>query len=186
MGSKYDLLPFPRGRSFSDGNSAVIGTAENLQLLGKTYTVPDTVHGKGDVTLRVMMWTGSDTTVDRVCYAIATSTEGDYGRKVAAVTGSTGVVGLPLDDAMTLGDTMLQYDLFYFVQNGYCDVDTDDGSALAVGSIVTTAASGRLYTTAAAQDDQFTLGVLAEAATGVAGTAETVFVTCGDQLSVGT
>lgn len=186
MGSVYTTLPFERGKTFSTGNTNVIGATKNLKLLGKTYVVPDTVHGTGnDVTLRVMMYTGSDTTSDNVCYALSTTTEGDWGCKVSAVTGSQGVVGLPLDDAMTSGTAIPQYDLCYFVVKGPCDIKTDGVAALTAGSSVTTDASGYIDTTAAAASD-FVLGVLAETAAQVAGTAETVFVTCGDNLGLAT
>jgi len=165
MGSKYDTLPFERGKTFADGNSSVIGSGKNEQLLGKKYTVPDTQHGFGeDVVLRVVMWndaTAHTTTARSKGMALnGSGTTGTAGAKCTAVVAAKGGVGKPIDDAYAAGVVIPQYDLFYVVEEGRCDVDTGTTGALTAGTAVAFASDGTIGVAPAT--GEFVLGLVDE------------------------
>lgn len=177
MGSNYTVLPFERGKTFSDGNSNVISATKNLQLLGKTYVVPDTVHGSGrDVTLRVMMWTGSAITASTHTIYNVDTTAGYFASRITAEGSASTAIAMPMDDAMATGTAIPQYDLVYCVQEGPCDIEHDGDSTLTLGAAVTHGASGRVLTDNIPAAGEFRIGILDEDPSAVAGEEVRVMV----------
>lgn len=164
--SKYDVLPFERGTTFGDGNTNVYGTGKNQKLLGKTYTVKDTQHDKGeDVVLRVVMWnhaTGHTVSSDsgRGMSLVGAGTKGDAGAIVTSIVTATGEVAKPLDDAYTADLVIARYDLFYVVESGRCDINSGSTGALVAGTAVAYADDGTIGVAPATTE--FVLGTLDE------------------------
>lgn len=158
-------LPFPRGGTACDGAFTPAATTyENLE--GRIFEVKDTVHGLGgNVHLAVVRNdSGSAITVARKTVRFGTAA-GDIGRKVAGLSGATGQIGKPIDDAYTVGASIPANDLFYVVYAGPCDIlsctSATAAAALTVGSLLTTDNGGQVGA-AAATTGNFILGVADE------------------------
>lgn len=142
-------LPFPRGRTMGD-DQLTLDDDTHKGLEGNVYEVPDTVHGTGKpVKLRVVKNdTGGDITVARKLCEFDGTDEYDFGRRVTSFGNNIsghGVVCKPIDDAYTAGATIDQYDLFYVVEEGYCDVVTESGAvSLPMGTPVTANSTGTI------------------------------------------
>jgi len=163
MGTPENVLPFPRGRTACDG--FVTPTAALYsQLMGQVYEVHDTVHGTGQkVKLRAMKLE-ADITVARKFFKPGT-TALDFGRTIAALNNSAGGVAWALDDAYTVGDTLLANDVVYFIDKGPVYLRTETSSvSLAQGGGVVSDGSG-LVDGAAPAAGNVVLGRIDEACT---------------------
>lgn len=174
-------LPFPRGKTASDyaalGSDAILTEGGFLGLCGRQYKVKDSVHGtEQEVTLRAVKNLGSDITVARLGVAFSVASALDFGRKINGAPAAGGV-GLPIDDAYTVGSTIKQYDVFYVVEKGPCSVNTEASSVnLAAGAQVAFDDTGAVNGAAAAAGE-FVLGTI-DAASTTAAEAVVVHVDC--------
>jgi hypothetical protein len=125
--SKYDeLLPFPRGQTMVGGAfTPAVGYGSNVW--GQVYDVMDTVHGTNKpMKLRAMSCEAA-ITVARKFYMPGT-TALDFGRTIAGVNSAAGGPAWALDDAYTVGDTIPQYDVAWFVEEGPVYVKSESSS----------------------------------------------------------
>lgn len=158
-------LPFPRGSTASDyGNAGLTLSDTYLQEYeGIEYEVDDTIHNTGQkVTLRIVKNdTGSAITPATQLFQFSTGAK-DYGRRVGAVTGTAGMVCVPIDDAYNYKDVegtataftptdIPDDDLFYVVIKGPCLMMTGGTSInLATHGAVVCDAAGALGAAVAA------------------------------------
>lgn len=127
--SAYErILPFPRGKTACDG---VVTPASDmfLNLAGRIFEVEDTQHGTGQTVLLRCVQLTANVTVARKFMKFSTSSALDFGRKISGVNDAAGGPVKPLDDAYTVGDTLLQYDYAYVVERGPCSVKSELSSA---------------------------------------------------------
>lgn len=144
-------LPFPRGSTYSNGTLTMTATlADHLEA--RIFEVPDTEHGTGElVKLRVVRNdTGAAITAARdLCQLIHPTADAlEAGRKCYAFgtdLSDHGVVAKPLDDAYTVGQSIVANDLFYVVEKGPCTVRTETVVvSLPRGTAVAADANGRI------------------------------------------
>jgi hypothetical protein len=179
MSNYSTILPFPRGQTFLDG--AYTGddnTASHLE--GRIYEAVDTVHNTGQmVKLRVVKNDSAGTlTVARRCIRFATTSDTDWGRRAAGFCTTAGEPGKPIDDAYTVGKVLADDDLFYVVEEGFCDLKAGTAvPTISAGVAFQVDGSGYLDDTAPAAGNCI-IGRLTEAAT-ASSTTYTVFVTAG-------
>lgn len=168
-------LPFPRGKTMSDGMTT-IGTSTTTQaaywenLCGRVFEVLDERHDadSGDtVKLRVVRNHVTALTISHKAVAFTTA-EGEWGKYVSGYAAGQGVMAKPMDDVYTAGGTIPCGDLFYVVEAGPCDImntsSATEAAAWALGVTVTTDAAGRLDGAAAADND-WILGFVDETVT---------------------
>lgn len=142
-------LPFPRGSTFGDmGNKTMTAAiARAVNLAGRVYEVPDTVHGTGKmVQLRVVQnETGLDITVARKCYAFSVASAEYFGAEVRNTSG-VGEVCKPLDDAYVVAAVIPAHDLFYVLESGPCGILTTSNGVvnLSAGWAVSSDDEGRI------------------------------------------
>ena len=163
-----NVLPFPRGKTWGDGQVTLDATS-GANLLGKLFEVPDTVNGTGQsVVLRVVKNdSGSAIAVARKGIAYHTGAK-DFGRFASGYVGATGGYGQPLDDAYTIGANIAANDLFYVVEQGPCQLYvTGTSTPVLQHKPIMYASSGYGGVTTAGAG-QFVIGM-----TDVAGTATT-------------
>ncbi len=146
MGAPADkCLPFPRGQTASDAGIATTSDTWRQDLEGKIYETEDTVNGTGKpVKLRVVKndTDGAITAARKFCRFSAN--EKDFGRRIGTFPNDVaGGVCKPLDDAYTVGFSIPDDDLFYVVEEGNCQVLTnDDTLALNAGDGVASDSEG--------------------------------------------
>jgi len=160
-----ELLPFPRGSTYSDwATSVTAGSGKNLT--GRVFKTNDTEHGTGTtVLLRVVCNdSGAAITTAKKCVGFGTATN-DFGRmaKAIASVGQGGEVK-PMDDAMTASKSIAANDLFYCVEEGPCNIVNTSDTALSIAAHghVCCAAGGTLDK-AVADDEDYVIGIADEA-----------------------
>ncbi len=185
-------LPFPRGTSYNQDGEVTITDTYADHLLGKTFWVPDTVHGSGmPVKLRIVRNdTGSSITATSryFCMGLGAGTTSalDYGRSVTAlgVLGGSNLTATqaakPIDDAFPASFTIKDNDLFYIVEEGYCyvDVEATTASLTTAGVAVTVDTTGAMDGEAITDKD-VVLGVLDEPMNSGTSTNYRVYITPG-------
>ncbi len=130
MTAPYPQLPFPRGKTYSQG--VYTPTAEDgAHLEGKRFTVPDERNPGGEKVLMVVRNGGTNVTVANKVVRFAT-----LGTKAVdgAYTGTAGAIGKPIDDAYPAGTVIKAHDLFYVVDEGVVQVTKTTGSGSGSGS----------------------------------------------------
>lgn len=141
MTAPYPQLPFPRGKTYSQGVYTPTAT-DGANLEGKRFTVPDERNPGGEKVLMVVRNGNSDVTVaKKVVGFSALGTKALNGAWLA----TSGGIGKPIDDAYPDGMTIKAYDLFYVVDEGVALVGktTDSGSGtISAGDKVYANASG--------------------------------------------
>ena len=173
-------LPFPRGSTLSDGELVGLDDDSFSHLEGKLFEVPDTVHGTGQtIILRaVKNDSTADITVARTLMAFSTTTANDFGARVSGLAGA-GAVCKPMDDAYVVGFTIPDDDIFYVVERGPCDVNSNAGDvAIAAGMAMASAANGVLKSGTCAQATEYCVGTAMEAQTS-SSTATQIYVSAG-------
>jgi hypothetical protein len=148
-----DILPFPRGQEFTDAGEVTLGDTGYDHLEGKEYEVPDTQHNTGQlVTLRIVKNdSGAAIIGDNQLLRFSTATAADWGRRVAGIADSPGMMCVPIDDAYDTNDSIPDDSLFYVVVKGPCNIKTEDTVVgLDQYDPVSTDGSGRLDGAAAA------------------------------------
>lgn len=147
------LLPFERGRTFSDAGMVTMDDGTYSHLEGQRFKCEDTVHGTGQkITLLVVKNdTGAAITAARKFYKFSVTDAKDFGRRVAGVASTAGMVCKPLDDAYTVGFSIPAGDLFYVTDEGWGTVQSAAGTVnVAAGEQVATTALGLIGGAAAA------------------------------------
>ena len=135
------ILPFPRGRTACDG--AMTPTSDCFaQFVGQEYKADDTVHGTNkDLTL-VALRVNTAITVAKKFFMFHTGAL-DFGAEISGVNSVAGGPCVALDDAYTVGDTIAQYDVAWFVVDGPVSVLTELSSvSLTAQGLVTSDATG--------------------------------------------
>lgn len=159
-------LPFRRGSTWSDGSVTMTeGLADHLE--GRVYEVPDTEHGTGRIIkLRVVKnETGGDLTFNKKFVQFSHDADYEFGGVIKTQSPVAGSVCKPMDDAYTAGKTWPEHDLGYVVEEGWCDVLTENTLVnLAAGAAVATDGSGRING-AAAVAGEFNVGSIDQATT---------------------
>lgn len=167
-------LPFPRGKTAAQGLVTPDGTYA-AEHEGKFFWHNDTVHSTSVpvVLLCVRNTSGSAITVARKFAEFDTTTAKSVGSAIDTFPcGTAGGVCAPLDDAMTVGDSIPDDDLFYVVVSGFVAVLTDSSVAnLAAGSSVTSTSAGLVADKANAAAGEFVVGRLDYASSYSADTA---------------
>ncbi len=125
---------------------------------GRIFETSDTVHGTGQtIKLRVvkndLTASGAAITVARDLCQFSSADEGDFGRRIGyfGTACSAGVVSKPLDDAYVVGSEIPDNDLFYVVEEGWCDIRTESSTAnLSAHDPIAADGDGRINGAAAA------------------------------------
>ncbi len=168
--SPRTALPFPRGGTAGDfGNEVTLSDTTFSHLEGRIYEVPDTKHGTGqNILLRaVKNDTGSAIVVARKFMGFSTTSDYDFGRRSSGFAGA-GAVCKPLDDAYAIAVSIPKWDVFYVIERGPADVQTETaGVDLPAGSVVASDASGLVNGTACAQATEYSAGAIGPAAAAV-------------------
>ncbi len=153
------VLPFARGKTMCDGEVTPT-TSIFDEVCGNIFQVKDTVNGTGQpVFLRAVRNTiGGNITVTRALYSFDADSL-DYGCEIDALAGA-GDVCKPLDDAYTVGQTILENDICYVVEEGPCSILTGASSvSLNAQDAVSSEASGQLSDAVAAAGE-FVVGTI--------------------------
>ena len=174
--SRRNNLPFPRGSTYWEGNSALVSASDATWLEGKTYDTEDNQYGTGSyIRLRVLRSKSATRLIagEGVRYG---TTSGYWGTKIRGRTTVTTDYGIPVDDTYTT--SIAQNDLFYAVEEGPCKCLASRGAAgaatasatLTIGKSAVFGASGLLNMAANATAEAHPVGVLGESVTsGVTG-----------------
>lgn len=116
--SRENNLPFPRGETMWNGDSAQISATGYSWLEGKTYKVEDDQHGTGAmVTLRVVRQKNATRAIGSRGIRYGTTT-GWLGRKSRGYAADKTAVNQAVDDKYFGVTTIAQNDLFYVVDSG--------------------------------------------------------------------
>ena len=129
--ARDETPPFPRGRTFYNGETIDTNDLGGVNLEGKEYKHEDTVNGTGlYVTLRVVRNVSGITLHPKRLVRYKT---GFFGRRVDGYTTTTNEQGYPIDDAYVNG--IANNDLFYVIVEGPCKIK--NGTTQATTSVVT-------------------------------------------------
>lgn len=128
-GSTEYALPFQRGSTYKDGSTLTLTSSTGEAIVGRVYKTVDS-DGK-DLWLRAVRADAALTDIGGNCVEY---TAGYTGTNVAAISDTAGAVCSPVDDAYASTFDVAQYDIFYVVERGYCDLlpesDVDAGDAV--------------------------------------------------------
>lgn len=170
-------LPFPRGETISQNSKLSMDATVFDNLVGQIFETEDTEHGTGTIVKLRVVRAGAALTVARKFVDWGTDAL-DFGNEVDDLAPTAGDPTKPLDDMLTVGATIVQYDLFYVVEAGPCSVLTGAvGVNLAAHAAVATDATGCVQA-AAATAGQSVVGTI-DAATTDEDTEVVVWVTEG-------
>jgi hypothetical protein len=119
-------LPFPRGSTYSDHALVTMTSTYAQHLLGKVFSTTDS-NGR-ELKLRCVRADANLTNIGGNCVEY---TSGYTGTNVAGISDTAGAVCSAVDDAYDSTFDVSQYDIFYVVASGYCDLlpesDVDAG-----------------------------------------------------------
>ena len=152
--SRDNLLPFPRGETFWNGNGVSATDPAGQNVLGKVFRVEDTKYGSAGITLRVVQnLSGAALTGVNAGRGVRyTGAVTGLSRKVAGYVAAQGAYGVPIDDAYS-GTTISANDIFYVVEEGYCKVKaslpTTASTTMSINSAFTWQAQGTIEPAAA-------------------------------------
>ena len=158
-----DVLPFPRGSTWSDKSGMTLTASIANELTGRLFVVKDTQHDTGiRVILRcvrtnVALTVGGTASVPlHQIFSFDGDTK-DWGTEIDAITGAVGEVGKPIDDAYPGAYVIPQYDLCYVVEEGPTKIGATTSMSVNAHLSVTPGATGLLHT-AQPGGDEYLLG----------------------------
>ena len=163
------VLPFRRGSVYSDGSTLTMSATVAESILGRIYKTTDS-DGK-DLYLRAVRADAALTNIGGHCVEY---TAGYTGTNVAGIADTAGAIGSAVDDAYASTFDVAQYDIFYVVEEGYCELFAE--SDVAAGDPVMLYSNGHVASTTAGS---YSLGTAQEA---YASTSATVKVYIGSAL----
>ena len=157
-----------RGKTMADYalTGLTLDSTSYLGLCGQIFQVLDTVHGTGELVTLISLKneSGGDLTVARKFLKFGTSAL-NFGRVCAGFNDAAGGIVVAMDDAYTVGATIVEHDVFLAVFKGPVSVTTGAaGVDLAQGAAVASDATG-CVAAAAATAGQFVAGTLDQATT---------------------
>lgn len=122
-------LPFPRGKTYSDGEGTPDSTY-GAHLIGRVFETYDSQHSTAHkVKLRVVRLENAVTIPGTAAaplhklYAFGTDAK-DLGRTLTGTLAGAGVICKPIDDAYAGAKVLAQYDLVYVIEEGPCKITT--------------------------------------------------------------
>ncbi len=150
-----NILPFPRGKTFSQGNADAIPGSAIGSVEGAVFYVRDDDLNPGSeqpMVLRAVRYTGtSDYTVGAVGEVVALTESDNLLRTFSAKATSGSKVPRPLDTKYPVGFVIKPGDIVYVIEQGVVSLPSVTGNTYGFGlGIVPSATSGKVTKTAAA------------------------------------